>query len=317
MREGEAGQGAVEYIGVLALVALVVTAVAVASPLPQRVATAFRDSVCAITLDDCAPAEPAEGVEEADQAEELDLQPIAQVSEPSTWDGEPESDGWRRCPALQLCVFGGINYEDLIWIGVVEDPDEFGLPFWARDRMRSWVNNTPWDLCGQNTILTSGHDTVQMPGRSHPGGQNRAMHAIGGDEVDLVGPCEDYAWIDPDPLVPEAEGGPDCPHPYLCLYDDPQFRNELTRIRVPVGNWRIVDIDIELPEGIADRVSSWAHNGDLPLCGYDSQTSPDLEIPMSMQGINSDRGRAQDAWVGLQQNDRIDHIDACDSWNRF
>jgi Peptidase inhibitor family I36 len=264
---------------------------------PRGVATALERQVCRVTGGaDCPAAEASEGPSGGPGPWRLayapanpdDPEPRTPVYGPNglydpddEWisggikpywriprDGGPESDAWQDCPAEHLCLYGGENYQELIYSEPITGTDGFSLPQDVKNRTGSWVNNSRYDLCGANRFLFGNVDEEPFPGTTHPEGRNRATQTVFGDSVEYVSGCT-RAGIDPEPLVPPEEGGPDCPPETVCFYDGADFTDPIYQF--PVGDAPSHDFRHELPEGVRGRVSSWANNSMYALCAVDDR----------------------------------------------
>jgi hypothetical protein len=328
----EKGAGATEYVGALAVVALIVAAVATAGGVPRGIATAMERQVCRIVGGAGCPSVAAEeGAEQgADAAAAAaprwrlayydpgDDEPLrVGYGVPATWleprDGGPESDGWMNCPPGYVCLYGDDNYQREIYrYRVANGDDEVDLPAGARDIALSWVNNSAYDLCTSDSVRFAPDDEQSMPGSTHTYGRNR--NADAGLGVDRIGSC-DHTYNDPDPLLPPEQGGPDCPEEFVCLYDDPNFGNELFRVPVGPGMDKV-----DLPPDVRDRVSSWANPSGYDVCGYEEVDGWfDNAMTMSVRNYPY-RWRTEDGThdhavqagaLPADFDNTFDHIDAC------
>lgn len=307
MRRQDGGQGTTEYVGVLAVGALIVAAVALAS-VPQGVATAMERQVCRVVGETGCP-NPPQQVAVAPEASRWQLAAAA-AEHP---DGG--SDGWQQCPDDHLCVYAGYGYEEEIYRRQpIIDGDVLVLPNDVEDRIGSWVNNSPYDLCAQIQYGRGSGGEAPMAGDTHPDGRNRDPVGLTGSTVDHIGNC-DRAVVEPEPLIPPEEGGPDCPKNHVCLYDDPDFGNEIARIHVE-------DEDrVDLPQSARDRTSSWVNNSGHGLCARNRRilqlddSTPLYRVVLDPWSDPNDPSSypapAQRRALPPDLDNRFDHIDAC------
>ena len=299
------------------MVALVVAALIVTG-VPAQVAGRAREVVCRIVGAQCAPAGGAPVAVAADaEVQPFMSRPIAAV----TLVDEERGDGWRDCPEDRLCFwpephFGGPPY----LMEVTEADPDFQLPEPIRDSVGSWVNNTPWDLCGENLDFWSYRNEEPLTGSSHPDDGNRSAFSPRGDRLDHIGTCDDVT-LQPDPSFPildENDPAPersDCGYANICLYEGPNFTGEVL-LEVDVSACADdEDCRITLPPGSRDMVSSWSNASAVDFCLVDEDE--DRSYPTQTErGYASSLGywtrHAQDAEMDAGSDDSVDYLERCD-----
>jgi hypothetical protein len=339
-KRSTSGQGAVEYVGVLAVVGLVVAAVVAATGVPGRVRAAADRAVCAIVgagAQECAApvvADGPEAVPEQDAAPPR-FQRIAAVTgddelgdddyeisdselDARDWDDYDCADedgecGWEACPENHLCLYGETGYRDEVARIPVDGPDpDLGLDDEARDRVYSWANNSEYDLCGENRRWFGYRDEVPLASGAYSDGE---FANPPGDlrRVDHIGTCDD-AEVGPQPLEPDVESNA-CGSTNLCLYDGEDFTDPIYVFDIGAHNWDSFHdpIEIDLPADVRGRTSSWVNGSHEDLCGV---TADGELVPMATEEWYGDdyqfpARRAQDARVDPGVDDAIERIQPC------
>jgi hypothetical protein len=308
MTEPDAGQGTSEYVGALAVVALIVAAVIAAGGVPSGVAVAMERQVCRITGSAGCPAETADAPErdarpEPDMAPErdgtrptprwqlaaaaipLDREDPEDLEDPedpdlprtasghvATWlippDGGPENDHWQTCDDGFLCLYGGDNYDHEVVRFSADELTE-GLPLDENDRgITSFVNNTPHDVCGEEHGGFRYRGEVPLLGNTHSEGRNRDVH-IDGRHINHIGTCND-APVDPEPLSQEVGyAGGVCEPSAVCFFDDQDFATPICMVNLPDSVGG--DDRFELPDDCRDRATSWVSSTDDDFCAVNNR----------------------------------------------
>jgi hypothetical protein len=310
---GEQAQGTVEYVGVLALVALVVAALVAASGLPRQVSARLRTVVCDVVREPCADA----GSGGEPEIQMLMSRPIAAASE---YPWEP-TDNWRDCPEGHLCLYADRWYRELIYSRPLDGPDpDLSLPEEARDQTESWVNNTGWDFCGENRYFWEYNQEVPLPSGGVGEGFNREGR-MAGQSLDHIGTCDDIE-VTPEPFGTErnsngaAEDSPEDCIDALCFYADRGFG--LRVYRISAQEWRDASRDdrtIPIDEEIGELVSGWANATTHEMCWVDEDGN---EHPMFSQQWhryhepeNGMSRAAQQPWMGEETDGEVRGVTEC------